>query len=620
MYNIVMQPGVLETDLLENEAKDMELNFNPDLFDGLLCMMLTEEEAEIIIASGKVLECLPERQVVDLSYPSTTPRYESGTVTYRTKFNPNAGTAGADNTGLNMFFTSEFDPDDGTQPFGYFQGSEYQFDDTVKTNFAGDYVDIIAIEAGTPVSGNAGHEDHVDFEEFGTTNSKFIPMDWSTVNSSISDARNNQVTNNSSNWFSSHAIGVLSAAGGKYCGWAKKSTLRVIYLSAGVTNCYYAALQWHITKPINPATGVRNATVVTGAWGYTGVEHERFYRCDHIQQLNVRDKEGNLTQINRPGLAWGSDLTPFTDAHLVPRVIEDPVSNTKHWCISIPDQSRASSYDTIMSQYNNYNGIYHFKSAGNNAHVFVDPEDGRFNTQVIVGSGADGVLNTLDSEGRNQFTDIVTGSTLSYYPLRCEAEGGDNQFTIAACQQDDVNRLMDDYSNRGPGIDFAAYGALTWTSYPTGTYSDGKWGYFSGTSCAGPVAAGCAAVFIDHFFTERGVYPSIAQLKALMRKHAKANLIGEDLIDFSNIPTAGDIASSMLYSSSDVNSIKDNQYQNGAADLTELYGTDPLRIHIPWGIRMGSGKYIAGGSEQTSEGRRPESGAVWPRQKVSFSS
>jgi hypothetical protein len=105
-----------------------------------------------------------------------------------------------------------------------------------------------------------------------------------------------------------------------------------------------------------------------------------------------------------------------------------------------------------------------------------------------------------------------------------------------------------------------------------------------------------------------------------MRKHAKANLIGEDLIDFSNIPTAGDIASSMLYSSSDVNSIKDNQYQNGAADLTELYGTDPLRIHIPWGIRMGSGKYIAGGSEQTSEGRRPESGAVWPRQKVSFSS
>lgn len=619
MYNIVMLPGVPETDLLENEAAGMELNFNPDLFDGLLCMMLTEEEAEIIIASGKVSECLPERVAVESSYPTSTPRYTGNSQTFRTKFLPPTANEGKGYTGMNMFFTSEFDGASGfVPPIGYF--GDWAFDDSLKTNFAGDYVDIIAIEAGSPASGNAGHEDHVDFEEFDSNNSKFIPMDWSTVNSGISDARNNQVTNSNANWFSNHAIGVLSAAGGKYCGWAKKSTLRVMYLSAGTTNCYYAALQWHITKPVNPATGVRNATVVTGAWGYTGVEHERFYRCDHIQQLNVRDKEGNLTQINRPGLAWGSDLTPFTDAHLVPRVIEDPVSLTKHWCISIPDQTRSSFYDTIMGQFNNYNGIYHFKSAGNNAHVFVDPEDGRFNTQVIVGSGADGVLNTLDSEGRNQFTDIVTGSTLSYYPLRAEAEGGDNQFTIAACQQDDVNRLMDDYSNRGPGIDFAAYGAYTWTSYPISTFVDGKWGYFSGTSCAGPVAAGCAAVFIDHFYTERGVYPSIAQLKALMKKHSKANLIGEDLIDFSNIPTAGDIASSMLYSSSDVNSIKDNQYQNGSADLTELYGTDPLRVHIPWGIRMGSGKYIAGGSEQTSEGRRPESGAVWPRQKVSFSS
>ena len=60
------------------------------------------------------------------------------------------------------------------------------------------------------------------------------------------------------------------------------------------------------------------------------------------------------------------------------------------------------------------------------------------------------------------------------------------------------------------------------------TYSDGKWGYFSGTSCAAPVAAGCATVFLDHwYFTQRGVYPSIAQLKALMTKHAKENLIGE---------------------------------------------------------------------------------------------
>ena len=616
-----MQPGVPETDLLENEAVNMELNFNPDLFDGLLCMMLTEDEAEIIVASGKVIECLPERNVIETSYPTSTPRYEGNTQTYRTKFSPSTALNGKDYTSMNTYFTSEFEGQSGfTPPIGYF--GDYEFSDTVKTNFAGDYVDIVAIEAGSPATDNAGHEDHVDFEEFDSNNSKFVPMDWSTQNSSVTSARNNQVTNNNTNWFSDHAIGVLSAAGGKYCGWGKKSTLRVIYLTDGTTNAYYAVLQWHISKAVNPATGVRNATVVTGAWGYSGVEHERFYRCDQINSLEVYDKDtGVQSTISRPtGTGWGSDLTSFTNNLFVPRVVQDPITANDNWCISVPDQTRASFFDTIMGQYNASNGIYHFKSAGNNAHVMVNPDDPRWNNKILIDGNANGVLNTLDSEGRNQFTDIVTGSTLSYYCLRSEIDGGDNQFTIAACQQDDTNRLMDDYSSRGPAVDFASYGAYTWTSYPISSYSDGKWAFFSGTSCAAPVAAGCATVFLDHWFTQRGVYPSIAQLKAHMIKHAKSNLIGEDLINFSSVPSAGNISSTKLYSSSEVNRVKDNDYQNGGADLTELYGTPPLRVHIPWGIRLGSGKYIAGGSEQTTNGRRPTSGRAWPRQKVSFSS
>ena len=615
-----MLPGVLETDLLENEASGMELFLNPDLFDGLIVMMLTAEEAEVIVASGKVKECLPERQAVETAYPITTPRYQASGATFRTRTYPPTSGNGKNYTGMNMFFTSEFDPASGFagSSAGYF--GDFNFDDAVKTNFAGDYVDIVAVEAGSSVTSNAGHEDHPDFEEFDSNNTKFIPMDWSDISSAMSSNQNNQVTNGSTNWFSDHAIGVLSAAGGKYCGWGKKSTLRLIYLDAGATAAYYAVLSWHISKAVNPVTGVRNATVVTGAWGYSGVEHERFYRCDHIQSLDVFNKDtGVNTVINRPGSDWGDDLTPFTDNLFVPRVIEDPGSNVKDWYISVPDQTRASFFDTVMSQYNSYNGIYHFKSAGNNAHVAVNPDDPRWDNKIIVGTGADGVINTLDSQGRNQFTTNVVNTAQSFYILRSEIDGGDNQFTIGACQQDDTNRLMDDYSNRGPQIDFTAYGAYTWTSNPVSTYLDGDWGYFSGTSCAAPVAAGCAAVFLDHWFTQRGVYPSIAQLKALMIKHAKENLIGEDLIDFSNTPTAGDIASTKLYFSSDVNSIKDNDYQNGGADLTELYGTPALRVHIPWGIRMGSGKYIAGGSEQTANGRRPESGRTWPRQKNAFS-
>ena len=751
IHNVIFQPGTDEANFLANEAAGMQVHCNFDLWDGMIAMMLTDEEAETLRASPKVIECGPERDVQEVvSYPSNTPRYETGSVTYRTKFSPNGGTAGADNTGLNMFFTSEFDPADGTQPFGYFQGTEYQFDDTVKSNYLGEYVDIVAIEAGAPSALYAGHEDHVDFEEWDSNNSKFIPMDWSDTSGSMTSARNNQVTNDNTNWYSAHAIGVLSAAGGKYCGWGKKSTLRVMYLADGVTTAYYCALSWHINKPVNPTTGVRNATVVTGAWGFVGVDHDKFYKIDDISQIVAYQEDGTSTTINRGDMykpktwnitmtasgssayevtgedrtyagstattpnnnrgiialpgdtinitnnvhsnhpieirtiggtpvsgvtgagtanlsytlpdsttniryhctlhssmvgsitclkdadSWQNDYRPFVDNLIIPRVIEDPADSTDKWMISIPDQTRYSSFDTVMSQFNSYNGIYAFTSAGNNCHIGVSPTDPRFNTSIEVDSSSTYVNNTITND-RNVLTSSTQGYGVTLYPLRAENTGGDNQFTIAACQQDDVNTLMDDYSSRGPQVDFAAYGAYTWTSYPTGTYSDGKWGYFSGTSCAAPLAAGCATVFLDHYFTERGVYPSIAKLKDIMVKAAKENLIGDDDLsteldgglNFQNVAgsksisttyPAGDIASSKLYASTEVNRIKNNNYQNGGAELTELYGTPPLRVHIPWGVRMGNGKYIAGGSEQTTNGRRPTSGRTWPRQKVSFSS
>jgi len=929
-YNLVLQPGTDEAAFLSNEAAGMDVYDNLNLFDMLLCMMLTEEEAAILKTSEKVIEIEAERQAIETSYPASTPRYETQSATFKTKFNPSGGTAGADNTGMNMYFTSEFDGQLGALDSDYNKGSlgnvtgngsdffkrevttngvrimgagsvggqtavpdawlekvarmfelfldptgtginlEYQrqmiktlsgdigtyhagkqtiqrvargagadyspnfltdegiaswnlsplfdatvqndmvwylnstgdgygdgdadaqeviehvfhtlhmhglpaddiklyaflasdwasgdlyaameeaydagkwdpsgynspsnawktdsdafevaakeylfllnfamfeytslwdggslapewtddmrtqsgiqsnnplgyaffntyiapsiskptlttirnifqdgntpaqddpslagasgyvatsasgysspigwfgdneFNGTVKSNFLGEYVDIVAIEAGTPILAYNGHENHVDFQEFDSTDSKFVKMDWSDYNGAADSVSNNQISNPSGPFWSAHAAGVLSAAGGKYCGWGKKSTLRVIYLGDGTSTAYYAVLQWHITKAVNPETGVRNATVVTGAWGYSGIEHEEFYRIEDIASMTVQG--GGVTSF-RPGGGWGSDLTPFTNNNIIPRVINDPADSTDKWMISVPNQSRFSTFDTIMNTYNNYNGIYHFKSAGNNAHIAVNPADAAWN-DYITPDGGYRVLNTLDGEGRNQFTASSTSNS-NQYVFRNYIDGGNNQFTIAACQQDDTNRLMDDYSNRGSMIDFAAYGAYTWTSYPAISYTDGNWGYFSGTSCAAPMAGGCAAVFIDWYFTQRGVYPSIAQLKALMIKHAKENLIGEDLINFASIPTAGNISSTKLYASSEVNRVKDNDFQNGGAELSELYGTPPLRVHIPWGIRMGSGKYIAGGSEQTSEGRRPLSGIAWPRRKVSFSS
>ncbi|MGY8866963.1 MAG: cupredoxin domain-containing protein, partial [Methylophagaceae bacterium] len=520
LYNLVLQEGTDEAAFISTEAAGMEVHDNLSMFDMLLCMRLTEDEAAILESSEKVLEIGPERTVIEtISYPSSTPRYEGPTVSYRTKFNPSSG-AGAAHTGLNMFFTSEFNTADGTPPFGYFQGAEYQFDDTVKSNFLGEYVDIVAIEAGAPLAGYAGTEDHVDFEEWDTNDSKFIAMDWSAVNGSASSTRNNQITNGSANTFSAHAIGVLSAAGGKYCGWGKKSTLRVMYLSDGVATAYQTVLAWHNAKSVNAETGLKNATIVTGAWGFSGVEHEQFYKIEDIKTFVTYDKDtgattthtrptgtgsaqtitlvasasgssdyivngtdrsgtisGNDPTINAvvgdtitmnnnangahpmyfktaattgqgqqvsgasgqgsasmslaPGSAgtyyyiceyhssmvgqiivsesqpsgWGDDYSVFADNLAIPRVILDTNGPTiDKWMVSIPDQTRYSTFDTIMSSYASAGGIYHFKSAGNNAHVGVSPEDPRHNNQITIESGSTYVINNPDSNGFNQFS------------------------------------------------------------------------------------------------------------------------------------------------------------------------------------------------------------------------
>lgn len=72
LYNLVLQPGTDEAAFISNEAAGMDVHDNLNLFDMLLCMMLTEEEAATLKASEKVFEIEAERQVIE-TYPTTTP-------------------------------------------------------------------------------------------------------------------------------------------------------------------------------------------------------------------------------------------------------------------------------------------------------------------------------------------------------------------------------------------------------------------------------------------------------------------------------------------------------------------------------------------------------------------
>ena len=727
-YTVILQPGTDEPAFLANEAAGMEVASNLSLLDSIISMRLTDEEVSSLMASDLVIDCELELPVVETAYP-ITPEYTRNT-TLETRNTP-SGSNGADYSGTNFWFHGGVNITSNTASVGFFttNGEDAEVSATIEQNYAGEYVDIVAVEAGTPLSQYDSYAyTHPDFLD-SSNDPRFVKTDWTTYESGL--ASQNQATANNT-FFSAHAIGVLSAAGGTYCGWSKVSSLRVVYLSDGVAEAYNGVLNFHQNKPVNPNTGVRNATVVTGAWGFAGVDLTGAIPVDRINKLDVYDIDGNLTEINRPegtGFAqtfnltatasdssnyqvsgtdrdgsvsgsdpsitvvvgdtinminnasgphpmyfktaavtgtgsqvsgvtgqgsgimswtpsaagtyyyicqfhslmvgtitvteqvtagWGTDFTPFTNNLMVPRVITDPADSTDKWMIPWHINSRYATLDTIMNSYNNAGGIYHFDSAGNNSAVGVGDNDPRKNNTAYLDNSVSAVDINLDGDGRYTFSSYTTAadpSNVFVRPCRIYKGGGPNQITVAACQHSDVNPLLDDYSSRGPMVDVAATGSYTWTAYPTTTKSDGRWGYFSGTSCAGPVAAGTASIMICDFFIKRGVYPTIAQLKEMISKHARKVLVSEGLEDFSNIGSPRNIASSRLYSSSDVFRISAGQAQNGGQDLSDLFDSPTDRIYIPYSVRLGSGKYI-NAVRGPSYGRRAQSGQAYPRRKI----
>lgn len=720
IYDLILEQGVDEEQFLtEGCGRGMEVKSNLNMFDGLLCMLLTEDEAEKLRNSPSVKEIMMEFKPEPTFYPTGTTETPARLVTRTT---PSPFNLGSTFAGTHFFHSGEQGGTNVTAPIGFFTNSGEIADvpgQTITQTFTGEYVDIVAIEAGSPSDTYDGYESHPDFQKRdpqtfnitatnsgssswlltgtdrngsfenepnkslvifrgdtinitnnasaahpielvqisqvpGVTNqgafggqtlswtpavsnqpievtyrctvhtssmagsltvsvppSRFKKTDWSVYDPGAADPINNQITSNTE-YFDDHGIGVLSVAGGSYCGWAKNADLRVIYTADGIAVAYNAVLEFHKNKPINPETGRRNATIVTGAFGYPTTAYDGAVPIDSITRINAYDEDNNLIQIDRPSGGWGTDFTPFVDNLLVPRIVRDPSDNTEKWCIAYPLNFRFTVFDSIMNSYNAENGIYHFKSAGNYGNVGVKPTDPRWNTNIENTAN----INFSVGPGSEQFFTLNPsgGSAQTRFPLRVFDGGATNMITVAAFQNSTINPLLDSYSSRGPFVDVAGTGAFTWSAYPEISYPDGQWGYFSGTSCAAPQAAGVASLLVENFFVQRGTYPSIAQLKELINKYSKP-LEGEPTIDWSDVPPISDFAQPRLYFADDVYSLKNDKPVNGGMDLSDLHGTPSAKIFAPWGVYMGTGQYIAD-PRGPNFGKRPTSGQTYPRRKI----
>ena len=176
-------------------------------------------------------------------------------------------------------------------------------------------------------------------------------MDWP----GLSDVGNLQVSDGTK-IMTDHGAGVLSAAAGTICGFAKHANLYQMtsYGSDSFADMYDALLNWHNAKSVNPTTGKKNPTIAIGEVQW-GTWWNSCYKISEISSIQEYINGTWTDVVTRPSGGWGqvgSDVTAFVDRNMIPRQIKDPDTNEYHWVIGVPDPLEYNALNVAMDSCN----------------------------------------------------------------------------------------------------------------------------------------------------------------------------------------------------------------------------------------------------------------------------
>jgi len=618
-----MAKVVLDVHLADGVDKQEFVNsFDPDtqadwwnMLDSIpccICMHVEESFVETFRQDPRIISADDRLEVFPAALPSAI-----STTKIVTASTPSTASNGGDYMPLQMYVdTDHIYP---TNP-GEKCGKNGTYDDvstipnaTHTSKWTGRNVDIVTVEVGPISSAYSGdHDTHPDFDDPDNTGtSRVIPMDWNSVAPSITESSNIQVTSNS--LFSSHAMGVLSAAGGTICGFAKRSSLRVIYMTGadGTTEVIDAVVAWHNAKPNNPETGVPNPTIMIGEFQYLQ-DRKQCIPIDYVSSITT--PEGT---VNRPGSSWGTDFTPFVERNIIPFAVLNPDTTTYEWCVVMPTQFRSSSLQASTDAAWDA-GIIFLNAAGNNAGVYVK-ETERANYSLAVDAATPYSYYTL---GGNAVT-TATSSVTTWYPFYAYGpHGSEKAIDVAAGYNSEGIPGLDTYTNRGPGIDIVGLGASTFTAYPSQTYADGfRWGMFSGTSCATPTVVGKAACEVEKYYYFNGTWPTPEEVKSILRANGRELVVGIESTDWSGVPTAGGYISNTT--GGGLARIYTGLSANGGYSFSDLVETTRIRAHFSDGDANNAEEVKELPLARTNRYKRrpsdnPVKGVVYPRRKLRF--
>lgn len=333
---------------------------------------------------------------------------------------------------------------------------------SVAINEEGRNVDVVIVDTNV-------RADHPEFavNQDGTGGSRVNQYNWYQLNSVLGKGPNGNYnyaldTDN----HGTHVAGTV--AGNKY-GWARKANIYNINYNLSSSSIFDYIRYWHNNKPINPATGLKNPTIVNNSWGL-------------IYEYNITDFENGLASIRFRGSTYSGN---FSETDLL------------SFGIFVRSSGRIITNDPGV----NFPG-------GLVADIIDAANDG-----IIMLSAAGNDSFKIDVPGGIDYDNYITKNGVSRYYNRGSAPFVYNYTICVGAINHDTNDSKATYSSSGPGVNIWAPGTAIISSYYSGGIVDPRnsnfnIGKMSGTSMASPQATGVLACVLE-------TYPRMTVTEAL---------------------------------------------------------------------------------------------------------
>jgi hypothetical protein len=352
--------------------------------------------------------------------------------------------------------------------------------ETIEVYNNGKYVDIVIVD--DPIS--------YDSEEWyspSTGTSRFVQYQWfnelnsfvSSIDDDLQPVPVGTITYDENiNLSISHGNHVAGIAAGQHYGWAKEANI----YNLAVTSPWSSGQQvggllifdylraFHLNKPVNPITGVKNPTITNHSYGgirfmpQKGVDAEGnpIYRLDLSDIDKIRYRGIDYSATNPGPSGW-------TESGI------DKDFGVKLNVSTYPRYSLAINADILDAV---EDGVIIIGAAGNDNLYIASPNDQDWNNLIY-----------------------YTDATAFNYTRGAWPNSPDNESITVGSLSKEADFRRSFYSNYGPGIDIFAPGDNILSAYgntglPDSKYTQGSANYFypeSGTSMASPQLCGIAA-------------------------------------------------------------------------------------------------------------------------------